>query len=130
MGKLIFKTHFPTITSPLSLSLKVCSSPKRQCLLHLNREGCNPDTAYNILVDTVGDQLLCSDTNLTPDDTDQLSTCPIEKSELVSGNWSVIIISNNGDGEPIAYERDFTLTVGPQLTSTVYFSLATLLRIS
>lgn len=43
------------------------------------------------------------------------------KSSLSNGNWSVIIISNNGDsGEPIAYERDFTLTVGPQSTSTVF----------
>jgi hypothetical protein len=41
------------------------------------------------------------------------------KNQLVTGAWSVIMISNNGNGEPIAYERDFNLTVGPQLTTTV-----------
>jgi hypothetical protein len=71
-------------------------------------------------VDPAGDQMLCSDTNLTPDDTDMLSNCPIMKSSLTTGDWSVIVISNNGDsGDPIAYERDFSLTVGPQSTSTV-----------
>ncbi|KAF2471864.1 uncharacterized protein BDR25DRAFT_303248 [Lindgomyces ingoldianus] len=81
--------------------------------------GCQADTAYNILVDPTGEQTECSETNLTPDDTNMLSTCPIEKSQLSSGDWSVVIISNNGDsGNPIAYERDFSLSVGPQSTST------------
>ncbi|KAF2001989.1 hypothetical protein P154DRAFT_463582, partial [Amniculicola lignicola CBS 123094] len=80
---------------------------------------CNPDFAYNVFVDPAGDQLLCSDTNLTPDDTNQLSTCPIQKSQLYSGLWSILILSNNGDGgDPIGYERDFSLSVGPQSTST------------
>ncbi|ORY12816.1 hypothetical protein BCR34DRAFT_563053 [Clohesyomyces aquaticus] len=82
-------------------------------------EGCQNDTAYNILVDPEGDQTECSDTNLLPSDTNQLSTCPIEKSQLYSGDWAVLVISNNGDsGQPIAYERDFSLSVGPQSTST------------
>ena len=44
---------------------------------------------------------------------------PIEKANLISGPWSVLILSNNGNGTPIAYERDFSLAVGPQQTSTV-----------
>jgi hypothetical protein len=69
--------------------------------------------------------MLCSDTQLTPDGSDQLSNCPILKSSLTNGNWSVIVMSNNGEsGEPIAYERDFTLTVGPQSTSTACTSQA------
>ena len=43
---------------------------------------------------------------------------PTLKNQLVTGHWSVILISNNGDGEPIAYERDFNLTVGTQKTAT------------
>lgn len=82
-------------------------------------EGCQPDYANNILVDPRGDQYLCSDTNLTPDDAYQMSTCPLDKDQLWSGPWSVIIISNNGDAEPIAYMRDFSLKVGEPSTSVV-----------
>jgi len=82
-------------------------------------EGCQNDTANNIFVDPTGDQVLCSDTNLQPDDTDQLATCPVDKNQLYSGDWSVIVISNNGDsGMPIAYQRDFSLEVAPQQTTT------------
>ncbi|KAJ4359607.1 uncharacterized protein N0V89_000162 [Didymosphaeria variabile] len=82
-------------------------------------EGCNPDVAYNIIVDPQGEQNLCTETNLTPDDADMLSTCPLRKNQLVSGDWSIIVISNNGDGVPLAAQRDFLLSVGPQSTSTV-----------
>jgi len=99
-------------------------------------QGCQNDTAYNLLIDPNGDQTLCSDTNLQPDDTDQLSTwsvfidiyltvklanpnSPIQKNQLSSGNWSVVVITNNGDGEQAAYERDFYLSVGQQSTVTV-----------
>jgi hypothetical protein len=41
------------------------------------------------------------------------------KSQLYSGDWSVVIITNNGDGTQAAYERDFVLSVGPQSTVTV-----------
>ena len=62
---------------------------------------------------------MCSDTSLTPDDTNQLSTCPLEKDQMWSGAWSVILISNNGNGDPIAYERDFSLIVGLPVTTTL-----------
>ncbi|KAF1809693.1 hypothetical protein P152DRAFT_157102 [Eremomyces bilateralis CBS 781.70] len=81
--------------------------------------GCNDDFSYNILADPNGDQVLCSDTPLIPDNTNQMSTCPTLKNELFSGLWSIIIMSNNGDsGMPIAYQRDFSLSVGPQITTT------------
>ncbi|KAJ4295298.1 hypothetical protein N0V90_007309 [Kalmusia sp. IMI 367209] len=83
-------------------------------------EDCNPDVAYNVIVDPTGNQNLCTETSLTPDDVDMLSTCPLRKNQLVSGNWSIIVISNNGDGIPLAAQRDFVLSVGPQITSTVY----------
>ncbi|KAF2812432.1 uncharacterized protein BDZ99DRAFT_383484 [Mytilinidion resinicola] len=84
-------------------------------------EGCDNDTATNVFVDPNGDQYLCTDTNLQPDDTDELSTCPLDKDQLWSGPWSILILSNNGNDAPIAYERDFELSVGPQNTSTVCF---------
>jgi hypothetical protein len=43
---------------------------------------------------------------------------PLNKTQLTTGEYSLIIISNNGDGTPIAYQRDFSLTVAPQSTVT------------
>jgi len=82
-------------------------------------EGCQNDEANNILVDPNGDEYLCTDTDLQPDDTNELSTCPIDKDQMWSGDWSIVIISNNGDADPIAYERDFYLSVGAPVTQTV-----------
>ncbi|KAK3621560.1 hypothetical protein LTR56_022735 [Elasticomyces elasticus] len=83
-------------------------------------EGCTNDTANNVLVDPNGDQSQCSNTPLQPDDTPQLITCADwPKNKLYNGDWSLLIISNNGDADPIAYERDFSLSVGPQQTSTI-----------
>jgi hypothetical protein len=41
-----------------------------------------------------------------------MTTCPIEKDQMTSGAWSILVIGNNADGNPFAYERDFNLTVG------------------
>lgn len=83
--------------------------------------GCQDDTAHNVFVDPNGDQSECSETKMQPDDTPQLITCEDwPKERLYDGDWSILIISNNGeDGEPIAYQRDFSLTVGTQQTTTV-----------
>ena len=43
----------------------------------------------------------------------------MDKDQLYTGDWSLLIISNNGDCDPIAFERDFFLSVGPQSTETV-----------
>ncbi|KAH0369517.1 hypothetical protein KCU65_g3218, partial [Aureobasidium melanogenum] len=82
--------------------------------------GCQNDTANNILVDPNGDQYECSDTPLVPAYTPETVTCsdwPQDK--LYSGDWSLVVISNNGDGDPIAYQRDFSLTVGTPTTVTI-----------
>lgn len=81
-------------------------------------EGCDQDVADNILVDPNGNEYECSQTPLTPPDTNELSTCPIDKDQLFSGDWSIIIASNNGQGAPIAYQRDFSLIVGIPSTIT------------
>ncbi|GAB1731454.1 hypothetical protein NU195Hw_Modified_316t1 [Hortaea werneckii] len=81
-------------------------------------EGCQADAfANNLLVDPNGDQYLCTDTDLFPDDTTETSTCPLEKQQMWSGDWTVVIISNNGEkGCPIAIQRDFELTVAEPST--------------
>ena len=85
-------------------------------------DDCEPDTsAYVLLVnDDTGDQLECSGVATTPDLTNVISTCPITKSQMTSGPWSILVIGNNGDGSPYAWQRDFTLTVGvPSMFTTI-----------
>jgi hypothetical protein len=82
--------------------------------------GCENDSAHNVFIDPTGDQTECSETPMQPDNTPQLVTCEDwPKDRLYDGAWSRLVISNNGDGDPIAYQRDFSLTVGEQQTSTV-----------
>lgn len=82
-------------------------------------DGCANDTSNNIFVDAYGDQFECTQSQLQPDNTPQLVTCPVNKNELVDGDYSLLILSNNGECDPIAYQRDFILAVGPQQTETV-----------
>ncbi|EME45698.1 hypothetical protein DOTSEDRAFT_87980 [Dothistroma septosporum NZE10] len=82
-------------------------------------EGCQDDSSYNLLVDPSGTQYQCNNTPMTPADTQELVTCPIDENQLVSGNWQLIIISNNGQCDPIDYVRQFSLEVGEQVTTTV-----------
>lgn len=82
--------------------------------------GCQSDSAHNVFIDPTGDQTECSETPMQPDNTPQLITCEDwPKERLYDGDWSILIISNNGDADPIAYQRDFSLTVGTQQTTTV-----------
>lgn len=82
--------------------------------------GCQNDTSHNVFVDPNGDQTECTETPMQPDDSPQLLTCSDwPKDKLYDGDWSLLIISNNGDADPIAYQRDFSLTVGTQATTTV-----------
>ncbi|KAK5129351.1 hypothetical protein LTR16_002224 [Cryomyces antarcticus] len=82
-------------------------------------EGCNADTANVLLVDPTGTEYMCTDVPTQPDDVSELSTCPISKSQMFSGVWSILLLGNNGNGNPFAYERDITLTVAPQTTTTI-----------
>jgi hypothetical protein len=81
-------------------------------------EGCHEDVAYNFLYDPDGREYVCSPTDMTPSGTDVWSKCPIDKAHMKSGDWSIVIMSDNGGEEPVAFERDFRLEVGPQ--ETVY----------
>ena len=80
--------------------------------------GCANDVAQNILVDPSGRQYTCSNTSLTPDSTSQLSTCNELKSSLYSGEWGIILISNNGGCAPLNAYRAIDITAAPQSTIT------------
>lgn len=93
-------------------------------------DNCEPDTtAYVLLVnDDTGDQLECSGVTTTPDLTNVISTCPITKSQMTSGAWSILVIGNNGGGSPYAWQRDFTLTVGvPSIFNSILLEVSQLI---
>jgi len=56
---------------------------------------------------------------MQPDFTSEMSTCPITKAEMVSGEYEMTLISDNGNDDPVAFQRDFTITAGPQQTVIV-----------
>ncbi|KAI7381662.1 hypothetical protein KC336_g18791 [Hortaea werneckii] len=86
--------------------------------------GCNDATADVVLVNmNNGDQYFCSSVPTVPDNTTQVSTCPVQHSQLTTANYSLITLGNNGKGNPFAVQRDFVLEVGRQETSTVTISL-------
>lgn len=68
-------------------------------------KGCNQGKADVLFVDPNGDELLCDQILTTPDDTPQLSSCPIKKNQMSSGNYIILVLGNNGDGQPFAWER-------------------------
>ncbi|KAI4843633.1 hypothetical protein E4T44_06637 [Aureobasidium sp. EXF-8845] len=85
--------------------------------------GCADDVAAIELVNwDSGDEYTCSDIPLQPDGTPEISTCDIEKDQMVSGTWGLILVSNNGidpNSPPFANQRTFSLDVGVQATSTI-----------
>lgn len=83
-------------------------------------EGCNNDTASILLVnEATDDEYECTSVSTVPDDEAMLSTCPVLKSQLNSGEYLILALGNNGDGNPFAYQREFSISAGPQQTSTV-----------
>ncbi|KAF2706646.1 hypothetical protein K504DRAFT_385084 [Pleomassaria siparia CBS 279.74] len=82
-------------------------------------QGCNPSMAEVLLVEPNGDESFCSQLNTTADNIPELSTCPVLKSQMTSGDWIILVLGNNGDGNPFAWERDLYLDCGPQATVTV-----------
>ncbi|KAJ4367276.1 hypothetical protein N0V83_006857 [Neocucurbitaria cava] len=92
-------------------------------------QGCNSDVADVLFVDPDDDEYLCTQIPTYPDNELEMSTCPINKNQMESGHWLLLVLGNNGDGQPFAWQRDLYLTVGPQVTSTytptVTFSITT-----
>ncbi|KAI7490153.1 hypothetical protein KC351_g757 [Hortaea werneckii] len=88
--------------------------------------GCNDAIADVMLVNmNNGDQYFCSSVSTVPDNSTQVSTCPVQHSQLTTANYSIITLGNNGKGNPFAVQRDFVLNVGRQETSTVTVSMPT-----
>lgn len=80
--------------------------------------GCNNDVADVLFVRPDGEEYFCTQVNTYPQDQRMLSVCPIRKDQMTSGHWMLLIIGNNDDGYPFAWQRDLYLTVGPQATIT------------
>ncbi|KAK8219388.1 hypothetical protein M8818_001123 [Zalaria obscura] len=81
--------------------------------------GCNNDTAYAMLSSPTGDEYDCSDVPTVPSLVSEMSTCDIEKDQMYSGWWLILILGNNLNGNPFAYQRNVSLDVGIQQTTTV-----------
>lgn len=121
-------TRLPMLLLPQSQSSQVSISISGwfEHILTTNI-GCADDVAAIELVNwDTGDEYECSSIPLLPDGTPETSTCDIEKDQMVSGTWGLILVSNNGDdpdSPPFANQRTFSLDVGVQATSTVSFML-------
>lgn len=95
------------------------SSDSFTCVSQFDQCVRNTNATVVLVNDASGDQLQCTSVPTTPDLQSQMSTCPILKSQLATGDWSILILGNNGDGSPFAWERDFYVSVGiPQTTTT------------
>lgn len=76
-------------------------------------------TANVILIAPDGDSFYCSDVPTTPDYTDAVTTCPIQKNQMYSGDWTLVLLDNNGNNTSFSAKRVIHLDVGEQVTSTV-----------
>ena len=70
-------------------------------------KGCNTDVADILLIDPGDVKYLCDDVPTTPDETPQLSSCPIRKDQMYSGHWILLIMGDNGayPAQPFAWQR-------------------------
>lgn len=70
-------------------------------------KGCNTGVANILLVDPDDAEYLCDDIPTTPADIPQLSKCPIQKNQMSSGHWLLLVLGNNGayPAQPFAWQR-------------------------
>lgn len=74
-------------------------------------KGCQDDIADVLLAGPIDvserkGEYLCSKVPTVPENVNQLSTCPIQKSQMSSGHWLLLVLGNNGrDGQPFAWQR-------------------------
>jgi hypothetical protein len=69
-------------------------------------QGCNKDIADVLLVAPEDGEYLCDQIPTTPDNENKVSTCPIQKNQMTSGSWLLLVLGNNGDGgQPFAWQR-------------------------
>ncbi|KAI4733497.1 hypothetical protein E4T50_15943 [Aureobasidium sp. EXF-12298] len=77
------------------------------------------EPARVILITPKNESIFCSDVATTPDYTDATSTCPILKNQMYSGDWTLVLLDNNGNGSSFNANRHLHLSVGAQVTTTV-----------
>lgn len=86
-------------------------------------QGCNQDNADIVLVEPEGvnsREYICDQVPTYPDNDNKLSTCPIQKNQMYTGHWLLLVLGDNGaGGKPFAWMRDLYLTVGTPVTSTL-----------
>ncbi|CAD0109863.1 unnamed protein product [Aureobasidium uvarum] len=80
--------------------------------------GCS-EPARAILYTPSNHSIFCSDVATTPDYTDATTTCPILKNQMYSGDWTLVLLDNNGNGSSFNAQRKLHLSVGEQSTSVV-----------
>ena len=71
-----------------------------------------------MLIDPNENGYECSDIPTHPDYTPEMSTCPITKNQMFSGEWIIVVLGNNDDDDSFAYQRNINITAGPQQTVT------------
>jgi hypothetical protein len=92
-------------------------------------QGCNKDGEADVMLiapeDAPGEtEFICDQIPTTPDNTNEISKCPIQKDQMVSGHWLLLVMGDNGkdangeNGQPFAWQRDLYLTVGTAVTTT------------
>jgi hypothetical protein len=76
-------------------------------------KGCNTDVADILLVAPDKNEYLCDEIPTTPADTPQLSKCPINKNQMSSGHWRLLILGNNGPApaQPFAWQRGMLISI-------------------
>lgn len=77
------------------------------------------EPARAILITPKNQSIFCSDVPTSPDYTDETTTCPILKNQMYSGDWTLILLDNNGNASTFNAKRRLHLNVGEQVTSTV-----------
>ncbi|KAH0383658.1 hypothetical protein KCU92_g5174, partial [Aureobasidium melanogenum] len=77
------------------------------------------EPARTILITPKNQTIFCSDVATSPDYTDETTTCPILKNQMYSGDWTLLLLDNNGNASTFNAKRRLHLSVGEQVTSVV-----------
>ncbi|KAK6008414.1 hypothetical protein QM012_000317 [Aureobasidium pullulans] len=77
------------------------------------------EPARAILITPRNQSIFCSDVATSPDYTDETTTCPILKNQMYSGDWTLLLLDNNGNASTFSAKRRLHLDVGEQVTSVV-----------
>lgn len=77
------------------------------------------EPARALLITPKNQTIFCSDVATSPDYTDETTTCPILKNQMYSGDWTLLLLDNNGNASTFNAKRRLHLSVGEQATSII-----------